>query len=101
MRLPDRYVFRELAPPFLLGVGLFTFFLIIDRIHHLTDLVVTKGVPFHLVLQLLLYMLPSFLAYTLPIAFAIATELPSSASAAALNSASRPPSAAPVAALAR
>ena len=62
-RLLDRYVFRELLPPFLLGVGLFTFFLTIDRIYSLTDLVVTKGVPFHLVLQLLVYMLPSFLAH--------------------------------------
>ena len=74
-RLLDRYVFRELTAPFLLGVGLFTFFLTIDRIYQLTDLVVTKGVPFHLVLQLLLYMLPSFLAHTLPIAFLVAVLL--------------------------
>ena len=75
IRLLDRYVFRELTAPFLLGVGLFTFFLTIDRIYQLTDLVVTKGVPFHLVLQLLLYMLPSFLAHTLPIAFLVAVLL--------------------------
>jgi LPS export ABC transporter permease LptF/LPS export ABC transporter permease LptG len=74
-RLLDRYVFRELTTPFLLGVGLFTFFLTIDRIYQLTDLVVTKGVPFHLVLQLLVYMLPSFLAHTLPIAFLVAVLL--------------------------
>ena len=74
-RLLDRYVFRELLPPFLLGVGLFTFFLTIDRIYSLTDLVVTKGVPFHLVLQLLVYMLPSFLAHTLPMALLLAVLL--------------------------
>lgn len=74
-RLLDRYVFQELLSPFLIGVGLFTFFLTIDRIYSLTDLVVTKGVPFHLVLQLLVYMLPSFLAHTLPMALLVAVLL--------------------------
>jgi LPS export ABC transporter permease LptG len=71
----DRYVLRELLAPFALGTGLFTFFLIIDRIYSLTDLVITKGVPFYLVLQLLVYMLPSFLAHTLPMALLVATLL--------------------------
>jgi LPS export ABC transporter permease LptG len=71
----DRYLLRELVAPFFLGVGLFTFFLVIDRIYHLTELVVTKGVPFHLVAGLLVFMLPSFLAYTLPMALLVATLL--------------------------
>ena len=74
-RLLDRYVCQELLYPFLIAVGLFTFFLTIDRIYSLTDLVVTKGVPFHLVLQLLVYMLPSFLAHTLPMALLVAVLL--------------------------
>jgi LPS export ABC transporter permease LptG len=61
--------------PLLLGGGLLTFFLVIDRIYSLTDLVITKGVPFHLVLQLLVYMLPSFLAHTLPMALLVAILL--------------------------
>src|SRR4026209_2907118 len=64
----DRYIIRQLVSPFCFGGALFTFFLVIDRIYHLTDLVITKGVPFHLVIQLLVFMLPSFLAHTLPIA---------------------------------
>src|SRR5690348_15149997 len=44
-RIVDRYVLKELAAPFALGVGVFTFFLVIDRIYSLTDLVITKGVP--------------------------------------------------------
>ena len=63
IRLLDRYVFRELTAPFLLGVGLFTFFLTIDRVYQLTDLVVTKGVPFHLVLQLLVRRLPGHISH--------------------------------------
>ncbi|MBI4611918.1 MAG: LPS export ABC transporter permease LptG [Candidatus Rokubacteria bacterium] len=74
-RILDRYVFRDLAPPLLLSGVLLTFLLIIDRIYHLTDLVVTKGVPFSMVLGLLLFMLPSFLAHTLPMALLVAVLL--------------------------
>jgi lipopolysaccharide export system permease protein len=71
----DRYLLRELVGPFALGTALFTFFLVIDRVYHLTDLVITKGVPFALVLQLLAYMLPSFLAHTLPMALLVSVLL--------------------------
>src|SRR5437773_1543133 len=71
----DRYIGRELIPPFALSTALFTFFLIIDRIYHLADLAVTKGVPLHLVVQLLVFMLPSFLAHTLPMALLVAILL--------------------------
>jgi lipopolysaccharide export system permease protein len=67
-RILDRYIYKEMGPPFLIGVGVFTFFLVIDRIFQLTDLVITKSVPFALVLPLLMYMLPAFLALTLPMA---------------------------------
>ena len=75
MRVLDRYLIAELISPFCFGLALFTFFLIIDRIYHLTELVVTKGVPFHLVLQLLVFMMPSFLAHTLPMALLVAVLL--------------------------
>ncbi len=71
----DRYLLRELLTPFALALALCTFFVVIDRIYHLTNLVITKGVPFHLVLQLLVFMLPSFLAHTLPMALLIAVLL--------------------------
>jgi len=71
----DRYLISELISPFCFGGALFTFFLVIDRIYHLTDLVITKGVPFYLVLQLLVFMLPSFLAHTLPMALLVAVLL--------------------------
>jgi LPS export ABC transporter permease LptG/LPS export ABC transporter permease LptF len=72
LRILDRYVLREMVAPFVTGVAVFTFFLVIDRIYHLTDLVITKGVPFHLVVGLLGYMLPAFLALTLPMAVLVA-----------------------------
>src|SRR6266849_631737 len=74
-RILDRYVYKEMGPPFLIGVGVFTFFLVIDRIYQLTDLVITKNVPFALVLPLLIYMLPAFLALTLPMALLVSVLL--------------------------
>jgi LPS export ABC transporter permease LptF/LPS export ABC transporter permease LptG len=71
----DRYVYREVAAPFFIGVGVFTFFLVIDRIYQLTDLVITKSVPFHLVLSLLVFMLPAFLTLTFPMALLVAVLL--------------------------
>jgi len=71
----DRYIARELISPFAFACALLTFFLVIDRIYHLTDLVITKGVPFFLVMELLLFMMPSFLAHTLPMALLVAVLL--------------------------
>src|SRR5262245_59831530 len=75
LRLLDRYILRELLGPFVLALVLFTFFLLIDRIYHLADLVITTGVPFLLVAQLLVFMLPSFLALSLPMAVLLAVLL--------------------------
>ena len=77
MRFPvlDRYIARELVSPFAFACALLTFFLVIDRIYNLTDLVITKGVPFYLVMQLLVFMLPSFLAHTFPMALLVAVLL--------------------------
>jgi LPS export ABC transporter permease LptF/LPS export ABC transporter permease LptG len=71
----DRYILKELLPPFAFALALFTFFLLIDRIFQLTELMVGKGVPFPLVLQLLLLLLPSFLSFTLPMAALVAILL--------------------------
>jgi len=75
MRILDRYVWKELGPAFAIGVGVFTFFLFIDRIYQLTNLVITKNVPFHLVFSLLVFMLPPFLTLTLPMALLVAVLL--------------------------
>ena len=75
MRILDRYVWKELGPPLAIGVGVFTFFLFIDRIYQFTNLVITKNVPFHLVFSLLVFMLPPFLTLTLPMALLVAVLL--------------------------
>src|SRR5258708_2912787 len=49
IRILDRYVALELWPPFSISVVVFTFFLVIDRVYQLTDLVIGKQVPVRLV----------------------------------------------------
>ena len=75
VKILDRYMIKEVGPPFALAVGVLTFFLVIDRVYQLTDLVITKSVPFHLVLGLLVYMLPGVLALTVPMALLVAVLL--------------------------
>src|SRR5216683_1101203 len=72
IRILDRYVALELWPPFTISVVVFTFFLVIDRVYQLTDLVIGKQVPVRLVLALLLYLLPPLLSLSLPIAVLMA-----------------------------
>jgi LPS export ABC transporter permease LptF len=68
----DRAFVAEVASPFALAVAVFIFFLLLDRLFQLTDLAVTKGVPLHLVLQLLVYLLPAMLVHVLPLALLVA-----------------------------
>jgi len=75
LKILDRYMIKEVGPPFALAVGVLTFFLVIDRVYQLTDLVITKSVPFHMVLGLLAFMLPGVLALTVPMALLVAVLL--------------------------
>jgi lipopolysaccharide export system permease protein len=72
VRILDRYIWKELFFPFCLGIFVFTFLLLIDKIFDLTDLIINKGVPVHLVALLLAYILPAFLVLTVPIGFLLA-----------------------------
>lgn len=72
MRILDRYIWKELLLPFLLGLVIFTFLLLVDKVFDLTDLIINKGVPAYLVGLLLVYILPAFLVLTIPIGFLLA-----------------------------
>lgn len=69
------YIFREIPPPFFLGVATFTFVLLMGRLLRLADMVVTKGVPLADVLLMIFYLLPSLLLVTIPMAFLLAILL--------------------------
>jgi len=64
-----RYLARELGLAFLAGLALSTFVLAVMRIMELVDLAFARGVPASHVAALFVYMLPSYLEITLPMAF--------------------------------
>ena len=73
VKIIDKYMVKELIPPFLLGLMLFTFILLINRIFKLTELIVNKGVSPLEVARLVSYIMPSFLTLTIPMAVLLAT----------------------------
>jgi lipopolysaccharide export system permease protein len=68
----DRYIFREILAPFVLGVAAFTFILLIARILKLVELVINRGVPVVDTIKLFSYLLPFFLEVTVPTAMLLA-----------------------------
>ena len=70
-RIIDRYVIREVIPPFLLALLVFTFILIIPFIIELAEQLIAKGVPAGTILQLAATLLPQALALTIPMAMLI------------------------------
>src|SRR5262245_17739357 len=71
-KIVHRYVFREILVPFLFGLSMFTFVLLIARLLRLIELVVTRGVPVLNILRLLAYIMPAFLEVTVPMAMLLA-----------------------------
>lgn len=67
-RLIDRYVLREVVPPFLIGLLLVTFVLLMNQILLVADLFIDKGVPVLKALRLLGLLVPSILVFALPMA---------------------------------
>ncbi len=70
-RIIDRYVLREVIPPFLLALLVFTFVLIIPFIIELAEQLIAKGVPAGTILQLAVTLIPQALALTIPMAMLI------------------------------
>jgi LPS export ABC transporter permease LptG/LPS export ABC transporter permease LptF len=64
----DRYVLRELGPPFGLGLLIYSFVLLANQLLQFPELFIARGVPFGASLRLLLYLVPAILAFTIPMA---------------------------------
>ncbi len=73
MRLVERTIFKEMTAAFFLGLMVFTFVLLTNRILRLVELIVNKGVGIGTVLQLFLYVLPYSLIVTIPMSVLLAT----------------------------
>ena len=69
MKIIDRYVIRQLLPPILLGLLVFTFVLIIPQIKEYAESFIAKGVSPLVVLHAILLLVPQALALTIPMSF--------------------------------
>jgi len=73
MTLLDRATLKEMGAAFGLGLMIFTFVLLTNKILRLVELIVNKGVGILTVLQLFLYILPYSLVVTIPMSVLLAT----------------------------
>ncbi len=69
------YILKEIVPIFLIGMMVFTVLLLMDKILKLIELVVNRGASLSNMLMLFVFISPSFLILTIPIALLLATLL--------------------------
>ena len=70
--LLDRYLWRQLRGVFFFGVSVFTTLLMINHLFLLARLVFQRGAPLGIAIELLMYRLPYFLAFSFPMAALLA-----------------------------
>ncbi len=66
MKILSRYISLQFATNLVLGLTIFTFVLLLDKLFELVDLLINKGVGLDLTLELLFLMLSATLTLTLP-----------------------------------
>ena len=71
-KIIDRYIFKEIAFPFIIILAVLTFVLLMGKILQIMDLFVNKGVSIVSIAELFLFLLPYFMLFTIPIALIIA-----------------------------
>ncbi len=72
-RILDRYIFTELFPPFFISLAALCFVMLTKELLRLVELLVSQGVGLLAAMKAFLYLMPSFLVLTLPIAAIIAS----------------------------
>jgi len=71
-KIIDRYIFKEIASPFIIILFILTFVLLMGKILQIMDLVINKGIGVFSIAKIIIFLLPSFLLFTIPIALLIA-----------------------------
>ena len=71
-KIISRYIFKEIAFPFIIILFVLTFVLLMGKILQIMDLMVNKGISTFAIAKLIAFLLPSFLMFTIPIALLIA-----------------------------
>jgi LPS export ABC transporter permease LptF/LPS export ABC transporter permease LptG len=64
----DRYILKEIASPFAIGLLVYTFTLLINQILILSKTLIAKGATAGTIFQILLYLLPDLFSFTIPMA---------------------------------
>ena len=68
LRITDRYILREIIPPFFLALLVFTFLLMIPPIMTVAEELITKGVDGFTIAKIMATLLPQGLGITIPMA---------------------------------
>ena len=71
----NRYVFLEMVPPFLINLVFFSFLFLMKQILEITDMIVNRNVGLGPVVLLLVYTMPHFLQYVVPMSVMMAVLL--------------------------
>ena len=66
-----KYIFKEIAFPFLIILFILTFVLLMGKILQIMDLVINKGVSLLSIIKIIAFLMPSFMLFTIPIALLI------------------------------
>jgi LPS export ABC transporter permease LptG/LPS export ABC transporter permease LptF len=62
----DRYLLKEIIPPFFIGLLVYSFVLLMNQVFLLSELFIAKGVSFKAVALIFAYLIPAVLAFAVP-----------------------------------
>jgi len=62
----DRYLLREIMPPFFIGLLVYSFVLLMNQAFLLSELFIARGVSFKAVALIFIYLIPAVLAFAIP-----------------------------------
>ena len=72
-RILDRYIFREMLPPFFISMSVLLFVLFLQKLFQLADLIISKGATLASTANILAYVVPGFLVITIPMSLIVAS----------------------------
>src|SRR4030065_118575 len=62
----DRYLLKEIIPPFFIGFLIYSFVLLMNQVFLLSELFIARGVSFTAVTLIFIYLIPAVLAFAIP-----------------------------------
>jgi len=75
IKIINKYIFKELIPPFAISLFFLTFVFLMTRIPEITNMVVNYNTGISSILLMVIFTLPKFLEYTIPMSVMISVLL--------------------------